>query len=208
MPRDGTATREKIMDWAESLILDRGYSGMTVDRLLEAAGLTKGAFFYHFKSKDDLARALIRRFAERDARTYEETWARAEKLAGDPLQRILIFVGLFEEMFAGLTDPHPGCLYASYVYEWQQFDSDTRHVIADSFLLWRRELAAKFDEIAAMYPPRVPVDTAALADAFTVIIEGAFVMGKALEDPKMVAAQLHQFRSYIELLFSPAGTER
>jgi len=201
MPRDGTKTREKILDVAEDLILDRGYTGMSVDRLIEAAGLTKGAFFYHFRTKDDLARALIRRFAERDAQTYIDTWARAERLASDPLQQMLVFIGLFEEMFSGMTTPHPGCLYASYVYEWQQFDADTRRVVADSFLMWRKGLAEKFDVIARKYPPEMSVDSSSLADEFTVIIEGAFITGKALRDPTLVAGQLRHFRNYIELLF-------
>jgi TetR/AcrR family transcriptional repressor of nem operon len=201
MPRDGTATRDRILDSAEAVILDRGYSGMTVDRLIEAAGLTKGAFFYHFRSKDDLAAALIRRFAERDAATWTETWARAERLATDPLDRVLVFIGLFIEMFDGLTTPHPGCLYASYVYEWQTFDPDTRDVVANSFRMWRRELGSKFEQVLEKYPPRRPADAPSLADEFTVVIEGAFVMGKAMGEPELVAAQLSHFRNYVELLF-------
>src|SRR5688572_31931969 len=117
MPRTGTETRERILSAAQELILNRGYAGMTLDDLLARVGVTKGAFFYHFKAKDDLARALIQRFAESDDRIYDETRARAERLSNDPLQQVLLFIGLFEEMFASLTEPYPGCLFASYIYE-------------------------------------------------------------------------------------------
>ncbi len=208
MPKDGTATREKILDAAQRLILDRGYAGMTVDSVLGEVGITKGAFFYHFKSKDDLAKALLQRFADYDAAVYRETRDRAEKLSSDPLQRMLIFIGLFEEMFEGLTEPYPGCLFASYVYELQQFDDETRNLIKESFQKWRDLLKEKFDAIAKQYPPRTEIDTASLADAFTVVLEGAFITGKALNEPKVIAQQLRVFKNYIELLFGAGQSQR
>jgi len=204
MRRDGAATRERILDAAESLILARGYAGMTVDNILEAVGITKGAFFYHFQSKDELASVLLDRFAERDAETYERVKTRAESLSDDPLQQVLLFIRLFEEMFEGLEQPYPGCLFASYVYELQQFDDGTRNLIRDSFLRWRDLLRSKFEAVARKYPPDLPVDYGVLADMFTVVLEGAFVTSKAIGDPKVVVEQIRQFRRYVELLFSPA----
>jgi len=195
------ATRERILDAAQNLILDRGYVGMTVDHVLEEVGITKGAFFHHFKTKDDLAKALLRRFAEKDAQIYAETRERAEKLSDDPLEQVLIFVRLFEEMFEGLTEPYPGCLFASYVYELQQFDEETRTLIRDSFRKWRELLKEKFEVIARKYPPRVEVDAASLADVFTVVLEGAFISSKALDEPQVIGEQLRHFRNYLELLF-------
>jgi TetR/AcrR family transcriptional repressor of nem operon len=203
MRRDGVATRGKILDAAQSLILERGYVGMTVDHVLNEVGITKGAFFHHFKSKDALARALLERYAERDERLYRETRERAEKLSDDPLQQLLLFIGLFQEMFEGLTEPYPGCLFASYVYELQQFDEDTEELIRGSFLKWRELLQEKFEAAARRYPPRIEVTAASLADAFTVVLEGAFITSKALNEPKLVSEQLRHFRNYVELLFRP-----
>jgi TetR/AcrR family transcriptional repressor of nem operon len=203
MRKDGAATREKILNAAQGLILDRGYVGMTVDHVLDKVGITKGAFFHHFKTKDDLARALLTRYAEHDERIYRETRERAEKLSDDPLQQVLLFVGLFQEMFDALTEPYPGCLFASYVYELQQFDEDTRALISSSFTKWRELLKEKFEAVARKYPPRLEVDAASLADAFTVVLEGAFITSKAVNDPKVVSEQLRHFRNYVELLFRP-----
>ena len=203
MRRDGTATRGKILDAAQNLVLARGYVGMTVDHVLNEVGITKGAFFHHFKSKDDLARALLQRYAERDERIYRETRERAEKLSDDPLQQVLLYIGLFQEMFEGLTEPYPGCLFASYIYELQQFGDDTRELIRSSFTKWRELLKEKFEAVARRYPPRIEVDAASLADAFTVVLEGAFVTSKAVNEPKLVSDQLRHFRNYVELLFRP-----
>jgi len=201
MRKDGAATREKILDAAQELILERGYVGMTVEHVLDRVGITKGAFFHHFKTKDDLAKALLRRFADKDARIYSETRERAEKLSDDPLQQMLIFIRLFEEMFESLREPYPGCLFASYIYELQQFDDETRGLIEESFRKWRELLKEKFEAIARKYPPRAKIDAASLADAFTVVLEGAFITGKAMNEPAVISEQLRHFRNYVELLF-------
>jgi len=208
MRKDGIATREKILDAAQVLMLERGYAGMTVDHVLERVGITKGAFFHHFKTKDDLALSLLERFAEHDVRIYQETRAQAEKLSDDPLQQILIFVRLFEDMFANLEEPYPGCLFASYLYELQLFGDDTRQIIRDSFARWRTLLQEKFDAIIRRYPPQNDVSAAALADAFTVVLEGAFITGKAMNEPGVVGDQLRLYRNYIELLFAAPAAMR
>ena len=201
MRKDGAATREKILDAAQELVLERGYVGMTVEHVLDRVGITKGAFFHHFKTKDDLAKALLRRFADKDARIYSETRERAEKLSDDPLQQMLIFIRLFEEMFESLREPYPGCLFASYIYELQQFDDETRGLIEESFRKWRELLKEKFEAIARKYPPRAKIEAASLADAFTVVLEGAFITGKAMNEPAVISEQLRHFRNYVELLF-------
>ena len=206
--KDGIATRERILDAAQELILERGYSGMTVDDVLGEVELTKGAFFHHFKSKDELAMALLQRFAERDAEIYRETRERAEKLSDDPLQQLLIFVRLFEEMFDGLAEPYPGCLFASYLYELQLFGNETRELIRDSFEQWRSLLREKIEAVVRKYPPQTKINASHLADAFTVVLEGAFITGKAMNEPQVVADQLRLYRNYIELLFRQPGKDR
>ncbi|MGE0559712.1 MAG: TetR/AcrR family transcriptional regulator [Burkholderiales bacterium] len=208
MRKDGIATREKILDGARDLVLKLGYSGMKVDHVLEHVGITKGAFFHHFKTKDDLAKALLRRYASQDALVYAETRAQAEKLSDDPLQQILIFIRLFEDMFSGMTEPYPGCLLASYVYELQQFDDETRKLLHETFARWRTLLQEKFELIVKKYPPKTPVSPAQLADGFTVVLEGAFILAKAMNDARMASEQLRLYRNHIELLFDAPAQMR
>ena len=63
VPRDGSATRERILDAAQRIVLERGFAATSVDAVLEEAPATKGAFFHHFPSKNDLGRALLKRYA-------------------------------------------------------------------------------------------------------------------------------------------------
>ena len=201
MSKKGIETRARIMDAAQAMILDHGYGGMSVDQLINSLGLTKGAFFHHFNSKGDLAKTLIQRYADQGIDVFKETMGRARKLSDDPLQQLLIVIGLYEEIFEGLEEPYEGCLLASYVYELQQFDDDMRPIINTEFLHWRKELTVLFEQICKRYPPRAEFDTVALADMFTSTFEGAFVLSKALQEPAITAQQLRLYKTFVEILF-------
>lgn len=208
MPRNGATTRTAIMDAAEGLILEIGFAAASVDRIVERARVTKGGFFHHFASKAALAQALVERYVELDLGQLNANMARAEKLSRDPLQQVLIFVGLFQEAAEELTEPYPGCLFGSYCYEAGLFDDATMETIRRTMKTWRDKLGVKLREVAVQSPPRFDVDLDSLADMITVIFEGAFIVSKTLKDPKIVAAQLGHYRNYLELLFSVPASER
>ena len=202
MSRKGEETRNRIMDAAHALILEQGYASTPIDQVIEKTGIAKGAFFYHFKSKTELAEALVERYARTEESAMTETMRRAENLSRDPLQQVLLLVGLFEEMFAGLTEPHPGCLFASYCYQNELMTERVHTIVAATVLLWRDVLKKKFLEIEAIYPPREKTNYDSLADMFLTVFEGAFVLSKTLNDPGVIVAQLRNYKTYIELLFS------
>ena len=60
------ATREGLLDAAEQVIAEHGYGAGSLGAIARAAGVSKGALYHHFESKDDLLLALMEaRFAER-----------------------------------------------------------------------------------------------------------------------------------------------
>ena len=201
MPRDATETRTALLDAAQSLFMDQGYGGTSVDAILARTGLTKGAFFHHFESKHELARALIARYAVLDRENLAAGVERAERLSRDPLQQLLILVGLYEEALGNVTGPPPGCLFASYAYQAGLFDAEVHDIVSGSFSHWREVLGAKVQAALDRYPTRLPVDAAEIADALTVVIEGAFIISRTLNEPELVGMQIRHFRNYLELLF-------
>lgn len=201
MPRDPQATREKILAAGNELILKQGFAATSLDQILERAAVTKGAFFHHFENKAALGEALMARFVREDRALLDSIFARAEALSSDPLQQVLVALGLLQEMFQGLAEPPPGCLIAAYCYQEELMTEAARRASAAELLLWRERIAAKLREAAKTKAPRADVDLEGVADLLNTIIEGAFVMSKTLGDPALVAGQIGQFRAYLTLLF-------
>lgn len=199
----GERTREAIMDAAEAMILEQGFAATSVDRIIGRAGVTKGTFFYHYPSKTALAHALVERWARLDLGHLNDNLAAAEAASEDPLEQLLAFIDAFREAAEALSEPYPGCLFASYCYEAELFDDRTMEVIEDTFLQWRQRIGTKIEEVMLQYPPRLPVSSTSLADMMTVIFEGAFVVSKTLKEPGTIAAQLGHYRDYLVLLFTP-----
>lgn len=208
MPRDGTQTRNRIMDAAQQMVLNVGLSGTSVEKVIGRAGVTRGTFFYHFKTKHDLAAALIERYANEDRHHFTATMAKAEQLARDPLQQLLIFVGLFIDMVDQLEEPFPGCLYAAYCYQSGAISPQTMAQVERMMLFWREQLGAKLEAVAAAYPPRIPIELMSVADHVLTTFEGAFILAKIMKEPKLAAEQLLQCRNYLELLFAPAAEDQ
>lgn len=201
MPRDSTATRKKILDAAYALVLRKGFAATSVEEILAGAGVSRGTFFYHYPTKDDMARELIRRHAREDGELADEFLARAERLSRDPLQQVLIMIGLYIEMFEEIEGYTPGCLFASYSYEAGLFDDETHAIIHGAFVYWRELVGAKLDEAMLLRPPRIEATGAELADLGYGIFEGGLLMARVLGRVSAIPDQLRHFRSYLELLF-------
>ena len=199
----GETTRDRIIEAAQTLILEKGYSGATLDDILRATKMTKGAFFHHFKGKADLARAVVERFASRDFALFGGWSERADKLSDDPLERVFIFLRFFEEFLDELGRPFPGCVFASYTYESRQFDEEILAFIRTSLEEWTSLYEEKLEALLEARPPRVETSARALAEMIVTIIEGGFVMANALGDARWVQRQSAQYRACLRLLFAP-----
>ncbi len=204
MGAKGEQTREHILATAEGLILQRGYSGTSIEELIGAAGITKGGFFYHFDGKRDLAKSLIFRYLDNDVKFFAGLAERAQSLTEDPLQQLLIFLKLMAEAMADLPGTHPGCLVASFTYEAQQFDDEIRELNAEGVLSWRRMFREHFEKVLEKYPMKIEQPLDELADMLSSVIEGGIIMSKVLNDRSILPNQLLQFRNYIRLLFGDA----
>ena len=201
MARDGSATKEKILEVAQQLVLEYGFGGTSVDQVITGAGITKGAFFHHFKSKNDLARALLDRYVQMDDQLLHDLMERAENLSRDPLQQYLIFVGLLEEMLRGLTEPPPGCLIASYIYQLEIFSDETQQAVISGFQEWERVLSDKLTAILEKHTPKLPVTASQIYDNLLALFEGGVIMAKLYDRGAVLAEQVGQHKNYVELLF-------
>jgi TetR/AcrR family transcriptional regulator, transcriptional repressor for nem operon len=201
VPRDGALTRQRILDEAERLVLERGFAATSVDAILDAADSTKGAFFHHFPSKAALGRALVERYAAGDIEMLGEFMAAAEAATDDPAEQVVAFLQLFEEAADSLAHEQPGCLYVSFLHQRQLVDDDTVDVIVNAVLAWRDRLAHKLEAAAALHSLQHDVDLASLADLVFTTFEGGFILARTMGDSTLLRGQLAHVRHYVELLF-------
>lgn len=201
MATRSNSSRERILDCAQEIILQKGFSGTSIDEILEKSAITKGGFFYHFDGKPGLAKALAERYLVEDAAIFDGLFKQADELSENPLHQLLIFLKLFAEMMGNMETTHPGCLVVSFTYENQQFDEQMRELIRKGIDGWRDMLAWRLENIVKKYPPKEELNVSALSDLFTSAIEGGIILSRAYSDKKYLVEQVLSYRNYIRLLF-------
>jgi AcrR family transcriptional regulator len=198
----GIATRDRILAIAEAGVLAKGFGATSIEEVIVEAGITKSGFFYHFRDKNELAREMLKRYVASNDQLFDDIFARGRELADDPLQAFLISLKLLAEVMEDLPNGHPGCLIASICYQERLFDREVRELTAQSVLSWNARFRSIFGEIAAIHPPREPVDLDDLADMLSCVVDGGIIMSKTLGDPSRLTRQVLAFRSFVKLLFS------
>jgi AcrR family transcriptional regulator len=200
--RKGDDTRERILAVAEAAVLAKGFAGTSIDEIIAEVGITKSGFFYHFKDKGELAKGMMLRYLSQDRVVLDELFRRGDELHSDPLHGFLVGLKLFAEMFADLPVAHPGCLAASFAYQDQLFNRDIRALNADGILAWRKRFRERFEIIAALYPPKQPLDVDALADMAATLVEGGLILGRMLNDSSVLPKQILLYRDFVQTIFA------
>lgn len=196
--------RERILDAAHGLVLERGFSGTSVADVLGEVGASKGAFFHHFPTKTALGHALVERYAEADAAVLDEVLSQAEQATDDPAEQIVTMLRAFEEAASDAAVlQQPGCLFVSFVYEQVPETDEIRPLVTEAVELWRSRILEKLEQAAAAGRVPADVDLPSLADQVFTVFEGAFILARATGEADHVRAQLAHLRRYVELLLGP-----
>lgn len=201
MAKSGAETRERILDAAERLVVDKGLAATSVDDILAESRTSKGSFFHHFPSKNHLARALVGRYAAADVAFLDKIMAEAEAESDDPARQVIVFLRKFQEAANDTVSQQPSCLYISYIFERQLFVDGTNDIIVGAFVTWRERLAEKLRAAGQAHPPRATLDLDALSDHLSATYEGAFMMARAMQDPDLMRRQLELVRAQVAILF-------
>jgi TetR/AcrR family transcriptional repressor of nem operon len=199
----GQQTRERLLAIAETSVLSKGFAATSIEEVIAQAGITKSGFFYHFSDKNALAHEMLQRYVAANDAIFEQLFGRGAELSDDPLQAFLIGLKLLAEAMGDLPNGHPGCLIASVCYQERLFDATVRRLTADSVRKWNAFFRQRLEAIAASHPPAEPVDLDQLSAMMSCVVDGAIIMGKALDDPSILPRQILLVRNYIKLLFQP-----
>ncbi len=189
--------RTRLLDAALTLLRTRGYAATTVDDICAAAGVTKGAFFHHFRSKEDLGVAAAAHFsAWLEALFVRSGW----RDHAQPLDRVMAYLDFRIRIFRGAF-AHFTCLLGMLVQEIYATSPAIRAACQAGIETHSAPLEA---EIAAALHDHAITDVSAeaLTTHIMAVIQGAFVIAKAEESPDRAIESLRHLRRYVAMLFA------
>ncbi len=190
--------RAKILDAAIQVIRAQGYSGTSVDDLCRAAGVTKGAFFHHFASKDALAVAAANYWSETTGALFA---AAPYHDHADPLDRLLAYVDFRAALIEGAPADFT-CLAGTLVQEAYGANDDIRAACDASISGHAATLVADIEAARKKYRVGGDWSSEGLALHTQAVLQGAFILAKCKGGPQVARDMAGHLKRYIELLFS------
>jgi TetR/AcrR family transcriptional repressor of nem operon len=195
--RPGSGAREKLLDASFVLIRKKGYSATSVDELCAQAGVTKGAFFHHFRSKDALAVAAANRWSELSSAFFRTAPYQKHR---DPLDRLLSYLDFRKSLLKGEAAEF-SCLAGTMVQEVYGTHAEIREACDASINGHVATLELDIAEAMKLYGVRAKWSAQSLALYTQTVLQGAFILAKAKGGPDVAVASIDHLRRYIELLF-------
>ncbi len=200
-PRHDSKT--KLLDAALYVIRAKGYTATRVEDICEAAGLTKGSFFHHFKTKEELAIEAAAYFSSMADSLFAS--APYRKLS-DPLDRVLGYVDFRKAILMGEL-PQFTCLLGTMVQEVYETHPLIREACDRYIRAHAATIEADIAEAMAIYGPHAEWTASSLALYTQAVIQGAFILAKAHHSSAVAAANLDHLRRYLQMLFTQPQPE-
>ena len=192
--------RQKLLEAALSVIRTKGYAATTVDELCAEAGVAKGSFFHHFKSKEAVAVAAADYWSE----TTRALFAAAPyHRHADPLDRVLGYIDFRKALLTGDV-PEFTCLVGTMVQEVYETNPEIRDACDASISGHVAMVETDIAEAMRFHGIRADWTAQSLALQTQAVLQGAFILAKAKGGAAIAAASIDHLRRYIELLFQPA----
>ncbi len=201
-PERGEA-RTRLLEAARDVIRAQGFCATRVDDLCKTAGVTKGAFFHHFESKDALGVAAAAYWAE----TTNTLFAGAPYHDhDDPLDRILAYVEFRRTLIDG-TIAEWTCLVGTLAQEVHETHPEIREACAASIFGHADTLVPDIEAAIAARNMRPDWSAQSLARHTQAVLQGAFILAKASGDRDLALESVDHLKRYIMGLFSAPSAE-
>jgi len=203
MVRQASA-RQSIIDSALTVIRIRGYEATSVDELCSMAGVTKGAFFHHFESKEALAVAAAEYWSSITGDFFNKAPYHRHK---DPLDRVLGYVDFRRDIIQGKL-PEFTCLVGTMVQETYETHPAIREACHRSIFGHAAVLEKDIELAKKLYVPKANWAPKSLALHTQAVLQGAFILAKASNSPEVASDSIEHLHRYIKLLFSQQARKR
>jgi AcrR family transcriptional regulator len=191
--RNPDRTRERLLEAGFSEIHRRGFQPASLDAIVEGAGVTKGALYHHFASKQALGYAVV---DEVLGAGLHERWLGPIEHAADPLDAL---IGTVREAGQGKA-VELGCPLNNLAQEMSAVDEGFQRRITALYHRWEAGVARALQRGQTHGRVRRDVDVAAAATFIVASIEGALGLAKTRKERAPLQACAEGLTSYLETL--------
>jgi TetR/AcrR family transcriptional regulator, transcriptional repressor for nem operon len=192
------SARIRLIDAAHHLVRRKGYTATSVDDICRAAGVSKGAFFHHFASKEALGVAAAGQWTARAAPLFElPPYTRLE----DPLARLLGHIDMRMAMIEGPAEGFT-CFVGTMVQESFVSSEALRVASEDSITAYCEALSVDIQAAINRYGIGHGVTAMSLAWHVQAVLQGAFVVAKATGDAALARDNVNHLKRYVTMLFN------
>jgi TetR/AcrR family transcriptional repressor of nem operon len=191
-------SKTRILQAALAVIRTKGYTATRIEDVCEAAGLTKGSFFHHFSTKEDLAIAAADYWSEITSALFA---AAPYHTPVDPLERVLAYVDFRKALLKGEL-PDFTCLVGTMTQEVYDTHPAIREACEHSISGHAATLVPDIQAAIKQYGIKTDWTAESLALFTQATIQGAFILAKAKHTREVAAECIDHLRRYLELLFN------
>jgi len=194
-------SKTRFLQAALQVIRAKGYTATTIEEVCETAGLTKGSFFHHFDSKEELALAAADYWTEGARALFASSPYHARP---DALERLLAYVDFRKALLTGELADFT-CLAGTMVQEVYHTHPAIREACDRSMCGHAETLEPDIDEAMRKYGVTGEWTARSLALYTQAVLQGSFILAKAKGGPAVAGECLEHLRRYIEMLFQQKG---
>lgn len=197
-------TRQKLFGATISSIAEKGYAATAVDEICTKAGVTKGAFFHHFPSKQSLTVAAVNDWAEKCDTFYA---AASYHQFNDPLDRVLGFLDFRKKM---LRAPMAliSCPVGTMIQEVFETHPDILRACEECISGQVATVESDIAEAIRRYGVGSQWTAKSLALHTHAVLQGIYILAKANGNVAVAEESIDHLHRYVELLFRRPETKR
>ena len=200
--RDAERTRERLLRAAFREIYRSGYQSASIDTILAETGVTKGALYYHFGSKEGLGHAVVEEIIALNLRVK---WLRPLQMSKDPINTL---IGIVQSESVEPRAVRGGCPLNNLAQEMSPLDEGFRKQLAILFDAWREGISTALQEGQIRGQVRRDVNPAEASGFLIATLEGYVSLAKNAQDAKVLKAGIRNIVGWLRSLRPPGNHKR